>query len=251
MFENKQQRLYFQDISSSIKHTFAEFPRFDPGLIPACKILNAGFSYKNLNEKELRFINQNESLPYPEMGYEERIYEHGMIATRKNNWHDFFNAMVWHRFPNIKIAINAAHYHEVQKQNSSLRSRKRDLLTLFDECGVIIFANPSVHELIRQHQWKELFIGNKEQWLSGNITMITFGHAMYEKYMQPYIGMTAQALLLPNTFKSDYDNQIGKLIANGKMLLCKSELSPLPVLGIPQWHKNQDDEFYANENYFR
>lgn len=251
MFKKKQQHLYFQDISTAIENTFAKFFRFNPELIPGCNVLNTSFNHYNRNGKSLKFSTQDESLPYPDMGYEERIYLHGMIATRPQNWHDYFNAMVWHRFPNIKVAINAVHYRELQQQNSSLRSRKRDLLTLFDECGVIVFADPSIHELIRQHQWKKLFISNRELWLDGRIRVITFGHAMYEKYMNPYIGMTAQALLLPLAFETSHDIHIGEQIINENLLLSKSELSPLPVLGIPNWHKNQNEEFYANSNYFR
>ena len=73
---------------------------------------------------------------------------------------------------------------------------------------------------------------------------------MFEKYLNPYIGMTAQALLL-ETSDENVDQFISEGILNRKILLSKAELSPLPVLGIPGWHPNQNNEFYANKNYFR
>ena len=220
--------------------------------LPNCETLNQGFAYKNQNQKQLRFIQQDENLPYQNLGYEQRIFEHGLIATRKNNWHDFFNALVWKTFPRTKIALNAIHYHEIHQQVSTLRSKKRDLLTLFDECGVIIIAKNSILDLVQNHRWHELFIKNKQAWLAGDIKIITFGHAMYEKYLTPYIGMTAKALLLNVQDTPDnLDIFLAKKLINNELLNDKKELSPLPVLGIPNWHKNQDAQFYANQNYFR
>ena len=250
MFENRQQGLMFSDIAFLLQKIFPNFKTTSEEQIPACETLNHGFTHKNLNDKNLRFFIQDETLPFAEMGYEERIFLHGLIATRKQNWHDFFNAMVWHKYPETKKAINAIHYQEIHKQKSSLRSRKRDLLTLFDESGVIVVAGDKYLDMIRNHQWVELFIENKESWLDGTIQLYTFGHAMFEKYLNPYIGMTAQALLLSN-FKSEIDVSLARDLENGKILNSKAELSPLPLLGIPYWHKNQDKDFYANKSYFR
>ena len=240
----------FSDIAFLLQKIFPNFKTTSEEQIPACETLNHGFTHKNLNDRNLRFFIQDETLPFAEMGYEERIFLHGLIATRKQNWHDFFNAMVWHKYPETKKAINAIHYQEIHKQKSSLRSRKRDLLTLFDESGVIVVAGDKYLDMIRNHQWVELFIENKKRWLDGTIRLFTFGHAMFEKYLSPYIGMTAQALLLSN-LHSDIDESLARDLENGKILNSKAELSPLPLLGIPRWHNNQDEDFYANKNYFR
>ena len=242
--------LMYHDIHQSLNSIYPDFHKRKTESIPDCQKLNKNFDFYNNNNQKLIFSQQDNSLLNPEMGYEERIYEKGIIATRKNNWHDFFNAMVWHNFPQIKIAINATHHQELNKQIDSNRSRKRDLLTLFDECGVIILANKEHQDMIRLHCWKELFIENKHAWLNGEIKILTFGHAMFEKYLNPYIGMTAQALLFDNT-QNNMDEFISQEIIKQQLLLSKSELSPLPLLGIPQWHSNQDHEFYANKNYFR
>ena len=41
--------------------------------------------------------------------YECRIWERGEVETRPDNWHDFFNSLVWLSFPHTKNAISAAH----------------------------------------------------------------------------------------------------------------------------------------------
>lgn len=92
----------FKDIASLLQKTFPDFKSTSEEQIPSSDILNHGFTHKNLNDKNLRFSIQDETLPFAELGYEERIYLQGLIATRKQNWHDFFNSMVWHKYPETK-----------------------------------------------------------------------------------------------------------------------------------------------------
>lgn len=260
MFKTDQQRLMYAPIAQWLNEALPgeqqrDINSADESQLPNTSVLNQGFNAVNTNNQTLHFVTQNEDLPHAQLAYEERIFLHGIIATR-NNWHDYFNALVWKRFPHIKSALNAIHHQEMIKQSGSQRSRKRDLLTLFDECGVIIIADQPVLDMIKNHQWQELFVENKELWLTGEIQVITFGHAMFEKYIQPYIGMTAQALLFSseqfNTNKiTDIDDHIGQCLVNNTLLQSKAELSPLPILGIPDWHDDQDQQFYANTQYFR
>ena len=46
--------------------------------------------------------------------YECRIWDSGEVETRPDNWHDFFNALVWLSFPQTKIAVSAAHMRAMQ-----------------------------------------------------------------------------------------------------------------------------------------
>ena len=250
MFVSKSEQLMFQPIAALIESLAPKFNEKKEKNLPCAKQLNHFINATNLNNKPLQFIRQDESLAFKNLGYEQRIYLHGLIATRNNNWHDFFNALVWLSFPKIKTTLNAIHYEEQSQQKNSLRSARRDLLTLFDECGVIIQADESIHQLIKEHRWLELFITHKTSWENGDIKMTTFGHAMYEKYMFPYIGMTAKALLIPRE-DIKCDNLISAKIALDELLVNKGELFPLPVLGIPGWYKTQDENFYANQKYFR
>jgi hypothetical protein len=240
----------FDVINNFLESAFVDFSDACNEDIPCCKFLNIGFNYKNVNQQPLIFIAQDDSLPFPEMNYEERIFNHGLIATRPHNWHDFFNAMVWKTFPQTKSAINALHQQGILQQSGPMRSRRRDLLTLFDESGVIIIAKKPILELIKNHQWHALFVENKALWLNGSIQIKTFGHALFEKYRSPYIGLTAQALLFDENIV-ELDGFLSHQLSQNHLLNSKAELSPLPLLGIPQWHENQDDAFYANTQYFR
>lgn len=250
MFNTKQERLLFKPIAPLLERLYPCFVSRDISKLPDCTLLNKQFNQLNANNKTLFFVEQTDEMDFAELGYEQRIYQHGQIATRNNNWHDFFNALVWLGFPQTKAALNAIHHQEISIQKNTTRSRRRDLLTLFDECGVVVMADEPVLNLIRGHQWHTLFVGKKQLWLDGSITIITFGHAMFEKYLDPYIGMTAKALLL-DTKKENLDNWLSEQLNENKLLKTKTELSPLPVLGIPGWHSLQDDAFYANQNYFR
>ncbi len=250
MFASLSEQLMFEPIASLLTSLLPQFNEKKERDLPTATQLNRYINAVNLNNKALQFICQDELLPFQNLGYEQRIYLHGLIATRNHNWHDFFNALAWLSFPKTKAQLNVIHFNEQSKQSGSLRSARRDLLTLFDECGVIIQAQETIHQLIKEHKWQELFIGHKNLWESGEIKITTFGHAMYEKYITPYIGMTAKALLLPND-DVECDGFIASQIANDELLIKKGELYPLPVLGIPGWYKNQDEDFYANQNYFR
>jgi hypothetical protein len=245
---SQNQTLMYSPIMSCIKPLFQNFP--EKHNLPPAHLLNTNFNAINHNQKRLKFVPQDESLLQPELGYEERIFEHGLIATRENNWHDFFNAMVWTSFPRIKSSLNAIHFLEQQQQVSSVRSRRRDWLTLFDENGVIVFADKTIKEQIRNHQWQELFIKQESLWRRGDIQIATFGHALYEKYLKPYIGMTAHALVVDKDM-TDVDKHLSHQIMSGELLINKSDLLPLPLLGIPGWHPHQDLEFYSNKTYFR
>lgn len=262
MLKSDQQKYMYGPIAPLLSDTMPviherDMVVSDERYLPNTSVLNKGFDSYNDNHKKLQFITQDHDMPYAHMAYEERIFLHGFIATR-NNWHDYFNALVWKRFPCIKSALNAIHYQEMTKQSDSMRSRKRDLITLFDECGVIIIAQQPILDMIKQHQWQALFVEHKQHWLTGQIQIITFGHAMFEKYLQPYIGMTAQALLLRSEDMtgdfnniSSVDKKIAKGLMNRHLLNSKADLSPLPILGIPDWYDKQNQQFYDNTQYFR
>ncbi len=132
---------------------------------------------------------------------------------------------------------------------------------MFDECGAIIVADDdSILDLIRNHEWKELFWNNKKSF-GKNIQCYVFGHAMHEKSLASYIGMTAQTIMLKETsgfFQKNYTEQIeiidravSELWVN-KKIENPTNLQPFPLLGVPGWwNKKQDESFYLNHKYFR
>ena len=206
-------------------------------------------------------VTQDEKPTKIEDHYEPRIFLKHELQTRTENWHDFFNAMVWLTFRNTKSVLNELHYHAAIKRKAGTnRSELENAITLFDECGIIIISdNEQLLSMIRQHQWKELFIHHRDSF-NKEIFCFIFGHAMYEKALSPYIGMTCQALLinsteLINSCKQntlvEIDNYVADCWKNSN-ITSPNDLNAFPLLGIPGIYKgNSKESFYDNTDYFR
>jgi hypothetical protein len=193
------------------------------------------------------------------MQYETQIANTGEIPTREN-WHDLFNALAWLNFPQIKATINKLHAQYLEARGpAEARSRSiaRDVLTMFDESGIIVASrDASLLQLIRDFQWKTLFVTRRDDVLR-DMRFSLCGHGLLEKSLSPFIGMTAKAILLDvDAVTLDDPEAIDGLAAS--WLSCEENLaearnlSPLPLLGIPGWDaRNLDATFYDNAQYFR
>lgn len=74
--------------------------------------------------------------------YESSILEKGEIPTRLSNLHDFFNALIWLRYPKAKWSLHhRAFLSQKDQGDSERRSELCDRLTCFDEGG-LIFRRP-------------------------------------------------------------------------------------------------------------
>ena len=213
----------------------------------------------------LRFVAQEcGKLPF-EAQYEPRCYLKGEVQMRAHNWHDLLNALVWLTFPKTKSILNARHYDALIEERASAIPRRgavRDVNTLLDESGVIVvYADTDLAELLRNFNWKELFWQRREQVRAG-MGFYLFGHGLYEKALQPYVGMTGQGLLLavePVFFSWPLAQQLAyldSLLADYLAALehCRStrDLSPVPLLGVPGWAAdNNCAAYYDNTAYFR
>ena len=227
-------------------------------------------NWPNLAELESLFVQQKLTIkPVPqgaapqtfEEHYEPRIYLKGELQTRTENWHDFFNAMIWLQFPETKKALNQLHFHAAKKRPvGSNRSPLENAITLFDECGcVLVTDDASLFELVRQHHWHELFWQQRD-FLSQHLECVVVGHAMHEKALKPYIGMTSHALLitsaelLKEVQQKNYrqlDLHISQLWLEGEVSRSR-DLQAFPLLGMPGWHAdNGQEDFYFNQDYFR
>lgn len=228
--------------------------------ISNCKQLNSLLTpgLKSESGKTIRFVPSTE---LDDGAYEHRIYTTGQVSTRPDNWHDLFNALVWMRFPRIKIAMNTLHFHAYAQQADGRRGSLRDALTLFDECGVIVFSQrQELLETLAQRRWSEVF---QENLFRKDIQLTICGHAMLEKYLSPYKSMTAKALLvqldtkamsLPRKELLAYlDKRIAEQLLAAGVLTTPACLTPLPLAGIPGWWADaeQDNEFYADQRVFR
>ena len=223
---------------------------------------------------QLRFVPQESGkLPF-ERRYEPRCYLHGEVPTRSDNWHDLLNALVWLTFPKAKATINARHYHALVKQgateeveSSSERGAVRDVNTLLDESGVIVvYSDNELAGLLRDFKWRELFWQRREQVRPQStqqaMGFYIFGHGLYEKALQPYIGMTGQGLLL--AVESAYfswsleqqlahlDTMLAAYLSDPEHWRNTRDLSPVPLLGVPGWAAdNEHAAYYDNTDYFR
>jgi len=197
--------------------------------------------------------------------YEAFISETGGVPTR-DNLHDFFNALIWLTYPNIKKQLNALQAVEIAGAASSLalrgqpvvRGKVRDAATIFDEnAALFITCDSRLVNALRERRWTELFVDRRaafgmccEVWL--------FGHALIEKLVHPYKAITAHAwaviaedavFSLPHEARARWvDAAVAHRLKQG---LSTADFMPLPVLGLPQWHAGQDEAFYGDRKVFR
>jgi hypothetical protein len=197
--------------------------------------------------------------------YEARILLEAELTVRPGDWHDYFNVLVWLAFPRAKAALNARHYAELERQRATgerNRGPVQDALTLFDEGGVIVASDDDgLLGLLRDWRWKELFWDCREQ-VAARMRFYVFGHALYEKALRPFLGITGRGML----FRTDrsllaapladqmaaLDGLVAAKLADPQYLNATRELAVVPVLGVPGWHPDNDrEDFYDNTDYFR
>lgn len=216
----------------------------------------------NAQGLRVRFVPQAGRSKDFEDRFEQRAYLKGEVQLRPLDWHDLFNALVWMTFPTSKAVINARHYESLSGAEGTNRPPVRDALTLFDEEGVVVLSSDStLLELVREFRWKELFWGRRQD-VRERMRFLPFGHALYHKALGPFVGMTGKSVLLgvPEAFTSlSLDSQVAetdRLLAahiwDRRRMAHGRELSPLPVLGVPGWWaENEQESFYENTRYFR
>jgi hypothetical protein len=198
-----------------------------------------------------------------EARYEIRINRGGAVPTRAGSWHDLFNALAWITFPRTKAAINRLHHDEMlRRPDAPQRGTARDVLTLFDEGGVITAcADASLAGLLAAFRWKELFWMRRAD-VVASMRFKVLGHAIHEKALAPYKGVTAKTLVVevPPATLALADDALNTLLderaaahftAPGALASTRS-LHPLPILGIPGWTaENEDEAFYDDTYVFR
>lgn len=200
--------------------------------------------------------------PCDGLPYEIRAFERGELECRERNWHDFFNLLMWLRYPQAKAALNARHHAAWSAAPAGGRGPVRDALTLFDESGVaVLSADGELLRMIREFRWKELFWTRREAVVAG-LRFLPFGHALCEKALAPYRGMTGHALLFevdagffaqPEAVqRAAVDGLLARRIADPQSMASARELSPLPLLGVPGWcAANAEAAYYDDRDHFR
>ncbi len=220
----------------------------------------------NLNGDAIRLVEQAAKPSCFEEMYVSRIFHSGELQTRRNNWHDYFQYLTWFMFPHSKALINSLHIPRAQArlQNQELgrRTPLENMLSLFDEGGaLLVSSDESLFELVRDFKWRELFVEHRKSF-GRQFECVVFGHAVYEKGLSPYVGMTANCILIhvdatyfqlswPQKWQQ-LDRLLYERLQHDPAFRQPKALSPFPLLGVPGWDAaNEDEAYYLNQNYFR
>lgn len=197
-------------------------------------------------------VPQDDALLADGLHYEQRIAE-GCIATRADNWHDLFNALVWARYPAIKQALNARQCARIKANGPSQRDRAQAALTQFDESGVIVrVRDAAVLDAWNRHDWGALFVEGAAAWHDGRIAVAAvIGHALMEQALLPDRLLVGKCVVVQAREDAECIADVARAIAAGGLLNDPLELRPLPLMGIPGWHARQDSGWYARVEYFR
>jgi len=213
--------------------------------------------------------------------YEAGILASGVVPSREGNWHDLLNALTWLTFPHAKAALNAVQCGELGQRREATRgplsdaavaqaSRLHrpsrwearrgplsDAATLFDESGLLLLGRDGeLAELLAARRGREAFVVRRHAWQ--DVRAYAFGHALLEKLLSPWPGITAKCLFLrveslpeegmPATW---LDAALAEAWRDGRVRR-PAELFPLPVLGVPGWWPaNADAAFYQDSQVFR
>jgi hypothetical protein len=195
--------------------------------------------------------------------YEEHIGATGCVPTR-DNFHDFFNGLVWLTFPRIKVQLNALQAAQIALDGvGKSRGPARDAATIFDENAALLVVrdNADGHALVealREHRWQEAFVQRRGLW-GPHAQVWLFGHALMEKLVAPRKAITAHTRVVlagDDFFALDHDGRRAWLDLKVAQELADEGLStagftPMQALGVPGWWPQQDEAFYADATVFR
>ncbi len=198
-----------------------------------------------------RFVPQND---LPEgMAYERFIFEQGAVPTREG-LHDFFNGLVWKRFPATKRLLNRLQAAQIAQAGvGQVRGPVRDAITLFDENAVLLQAPDALWEALLAREWTRLFVDLRPLWVQARLVL--FGHALTEKLVTPYKSITGHVYRapVPTGLGDDvaaWDRWLAARLTASE--LATKPFTPMPVLGVPGWWPaNEDPAFYDDATVFR
>jgi hypothetical protein len=196
----------------------------------------------------VRFVPQSE-LP-PGEAYESYIFHSKQCPTREG-LHDFFNGLMWHRFPRTKARLNQLQAAQITADGvGQVRGPVRDALTLFDENVAFLRAPAPLWEALMAKRWPVVFAELRPLWAQTHLVL--FGHALLEKLVQPRKAITAHVLLVHPATDALVDLDAWVAAALSPAQLAAKPFANLPVLGVPGWWPaNEAPDFYQDPTVFR
>ena len=181
---------------------------------------------------------------------ERHIHQTGTVPTR-DNLHDFFNGLVWLRFPHTKRRLNQLQAQAIAADGvQAVRGPLRDAVTVFDENGALLQAPDALWGALRARNWQRLFIDLRPLWAEARLVL--FGHALLEKLVFPRKPMVAHVFHAPVAMNSiaDMDSWLADQVDASAW--STKPFTPLPVLGVPGWWPaNEAPGFYDDAQVFR
>lgn len=223
--------------------------------------LAARHQLRNARGLTLRFAD-DDGARVSALEFERRILEDAEVPTRAQSWHDAFHACAWLLFPFTKACINVLHVRAGGSTTANGRSPLRDLLTLFDESGIVIAcADGDLAQLLADFRWQELFWARRAD-AAREMDFVIFGHALYEHCHQLRDGVTGKAIVIPvdaeyfswNATRriAHLDHRLAALFGADHAWRGPRDLHPLPIKGIPGWApENENPAYYLDERQFR
>ena len=192
-----------------------------------------------------------QTCPCGQHDYETGIYATGRVPSREHNWHDLFNALTWLAFPRTKATLNAVHRDALPQGRN--RPTISDAATLFDESGLVLVGEDGdLADLLAARRWREALVDQRARW--SRLKACIVGHAVLEKLLTPWPGITAKCLFIDlpaDTAADELDEAIAQRWRTGTIKQ-PAMLFPLPVLGIPGWWPEHEQlAFYSDQRYFR
>lgn len=279
-------------MSPPLREGLGEFGElFDTPDWPSIADLNRFRKRVEAHDQHLRptFIAQTPDLLADGLHYETRIARHEQLATRERNSHDLYNALIWLRHPELKWALNARQVADIARVGPKARTRGQCALTHFDEAGVIVWiTDEQLLAAWDRHDWHEFFLVSRAAW-GRDIAITVFGHALLDHATDPQHVATAKAIALRvdrdhlqvRHASSGAEDRRAQILHETKHELTRTlnsivpswpeaervvaaairacyllddpqHLRPLPLAGIPGWHRgNTDPEFFRSAPCFR
>jgi len=214
--------------------------RIEAGVAPH-DALNAGTA-------PVRFVPQD-ALP-PGTPYEQFIFASRQCPVRPG-LHDFFNGLVWMRFPGAKSALNLLQAQAIVRDGvGGRRGPVRDAITVFDENGALLQAPRPLWDALQARAWRTLFVDLRPLWRDARLWI--FGHALLEQLAVPRKGLTAHVWLEDAALDSGATADAWLAARCTPEQLAHKPFTPLPVLGVPGWWAgNENFSFYDDSLVFR
>jgi hypothetical protein len=221
-----------------------------PGEAIAGRIAAGRPPHEALNEAAapVRFVPQD---AWPGgIAYERFIFETRHCPVRPG-LHDFFNGLVWCRFPDSKSALNRLQAQEIARHGIvQRRGPVRDAITVFDENGALLCAPAPLWDALRSREWRRLFVELRPLWSEARL--VIFGHALLEQLVAPRKGLTAHVWCADAAVPSGAALDAWLAARCTPQALAGKPFTPLPVLGVPGWWAgNENFSFYDDSLVFR